>query len=210
MTKMDINGNTALELLDLPDLAVVLAECDDGTILYAGGGVRRLFPDVDPEKAVGQKFGDVFSFSGEGASGLFPIRRTQDNKEGFSFRSVMGDRHFEIRIRLIDLEEEAIAACYIYDRTSQVRELEKVRSRYHSQITMMSGVSPQALGTIRMNLTRNTYETPLGRVSKGLRDLRQRTVDELFDYACERCVTFEDEQAYGSVFVREKLQQSFL
>ena len=96
------------------------------------------------------------------------------------------------------------------DNTEAYKEKTRIRNYYHSQITMMSGVSPYAIGMYRMNLTRNEFNPQiLGRSSSGLRNQIPRTVDEFFDYAYERCGTLRDEKRFSNIFSRDRLLMSF-
>jgi CheY-like chemotaxis protein len=98
---------------------------------------------------------------------------------------------------------------YVRDDTAAYRARQRMEENYHNQITLMSDVSPQAVGTYRINLTRNTFMENFGASSEDFDVRKIRTADELFEFAYEHCATRGDEEELSAVFERGRLLQSF-
>ncbi len=194
-------------ILDDANMAVYVVDAATSEILYASDRVKDFFPSA--------------SVPCDGPCYQTLIGRTKPctfcRRERLSQEKLTDREHFFKKFgkdyifsgKYIDWNGKAAIINYVYDNTLSYEEKQLLKNNYRAQITLMSDVSPNALGTYRINLTKNAMKEPLGTTSKGFEEQKPETVDELFEYAYEHCGTLEDEKAYSDKFSREKLMQSF-
>ena len=209
-------------IVDHTGTGVFVLEFADQSILYANDSVDVFFPPSalppsgDPDSAGkkrdlrGKSFSEFLQDIDTEASDTLSrkIRAGKPLRWSHFFPAYGREYHFSGKQASFDGRE--IFLIYITDTTDSYKEKARIRNHYHAQITLMSGVSPYALGLYRMNLTRNEFNPQvLGRASGRLRNQIPKTVDEFFEYAYEHCGTLRDEKRFSSLFSRDQLLMSF-
>ena len=209
------NSGTGVLVLSLPAQ----------NIIYASGSVDTFFPSFSahspggyffpgsisgPRNLCGSSFhkflSDIDQVAADTLSGKIRIGQPFTWSHYFPAYG----REFRFSGKKVDTDEKNIFIIYITDTTESYKEKARIRNHYHSQITLMSGVSPYALGLYRMNLTKNEFNPQvIGKASARLRNQIPKTVDEFFEYAYEHCGTLRDEKRFSSLFSRDQLLMSF-
>ena len=204
---------------------ILVLEFESLNILYAGSRMAAFFPpsaalsDHDApvkedsdfrDSLLGRSFRDFLqTVDPEAAETLSGKIRTGQPLHWSHFFPAYS-REYCFNGKKADFEGRETFLIYITDTTDSYKEKARIRNHYHAQITLMSGVSPYALGLYRMNLTKNEFNPQvLGRASGRLRNQIPKTVDEFFEYASEHCGTLRDEKRFSSLFSRGQLLMSF-
>lgn len=193
-------------IVEASGTGVLVVDYESLEILYASESVASFFPEAGEKPFLGQTLGEsLAAIDSEAAKALSDKTRSGGFWEWSHFFRAYG-REYRFSGKRTAMSDRDVFILYMFDSTDSYKEKVRIRNHYHSQITMMSGVSPYALGMYRMNLSRNEFNPQvLGRTSDGLRNQIPKTVDEFFDYAYEHCGTRRDEKLFGSIFSRYHL-----
>ncbi len=196
------------KILNDSNMAVYISDAATLELLFVSDKVRSFFPKA-ADSLIGTPCYKALIGRGKPCTFCHRERLSEGSlceREHF-FKAFGKDYIFSGKT--MELDGKLVIVDYVYDNTAAYEEQRRLKDHYYSQITLMSDVAPNALGTYRMNLTKNTMRTPLGKTSVGFEKEKPETVDEFFEYAYEHCGTLEDERAYSEKFSRAKLMQTF-
>ncbi|MGX8728001.1 MAG: response regulator [Lachnospiraceae bacterium] len=208
------------KIVENSSTGILVLEFANQKIIYASRSVDTFFPEssVLPHSSLsgesrelrGHSFRSFLAdIDAEAADTLLEKIKTGKPLAWSHYFPAYG-REYRFSGKQTSFDGQEVFLIYITNTTESYKEKARIRNHYHSQITMMSGVSPYALGLYRMNLTKNEFNPQvLGRASGRLRNQIPKTVDEFFEYAYERCGTLRDEKRFSSLFSRDHLLMSF-
>ena len=166
-------------------------------------------PETDAEILIGKNLQEIFERSPEWRGFRFADKirsgKEYDLEEYFEHRK----KCWVIHGREIEFEGRKVMAHYFYDVTAEHRIRTNLRNRYYSEITLMSDVSPYALGMYRLNLSQNKMGIPLGKMPEGMELLYPMSVDAFFQFLAERCARKEDSGNFMNMFNRRKLMREY-
>ena len=196
-------------ILNSSDAGIIVCDLETGSILYVTKNIDDYFKDLNVKEYTGRSCQELFADAAYD-SGIRILEKISSGKE-YEIVEYFEQRKKCIRAkgRVLAYEGNRAMAHYFYDITKEHHLQTSLRNRYYSEITMMSGVSPYALGTYRINLTRNTMEIPLGKTPEGMGFLNPMSVDSLFRFFAGRCGEREEEKTFASIFDRRKLLHEY-
>lgn len=206
---MDKDYGLIESILNSSDAGIIVCDLETGSILYVTKNIDDYFKDLNVKEYTGRSCQELFADAAYD-SGIRILEKISSGKE-YEIVEYFEQRKKCVRAKgkALEYEGKRAMAHYFYDITKEHHLQTSLRNRYYSEITMMSGVSPYALGTYRINLTRNTMEIPLGKTPEGMGFLNPMSVDSLFRFFAGRCGEREEEKRFASVFDRRKLLHEY-
>ena len=191
------------------DTCILVCDAETQEILYATDTIKEFIPETEAEALIGKNCQELFVKCPEWRGFRFADKirsgKEYDLEEYFEHRK----KCWAIHGREIEFEGHKVMAHYFYDVTAEHRIRTNLRNRYYSEITLMSDVSPYALGMYRLNLSQNKMEIPLGKMPEGMELLYPMSVDAFFRFLAERCARKEDSENFMNVFNRRKLMREY-
>ena len=191
------------------DTCILVCDAETQEILYATDTIKEFIPETEAEALIGKNCQELFDKCPEWRGFRFADKirsgKEYDLEEYFEHRK----KCWAIHGREIEFEGHKVMAHYFYDVTAEHRIRTNLRNRYYSEITLMSDVSPYALGMYRLNLSQNKMEIPLGKMPEGMELLYPMSVDAFFRFLAERCARKEDSENFMNVFNRRKLMREY-
>ena len=191
------------------DTCILVCDAETQEILYATDTIKEFIPETDAENLIGKNCQEIFDRSPEWRGFRFADKirsgKEYDLEEYFEHRK----KCWVIHGREIEFEGRKVMAHYFYDVTAEHRIRTNLRNRYYSEITLMSDVSPYALGMYRLNLSQNKMGIPLGKMPEGMELLYPMSVDAFFRFLAERCARKEDSGNFTNMFNRRKLMREY-
>ena len=191
------------------DTCILVCDSETQEILYVTDTIKEFIPETDAENLIGKNCQEIFDRSPEWRGFRFADKirsgKEYDIEEYFEHRK----KCWAIHGREIEFEGHKVMAHYFYDVTAEHRIRTNLRNRYYSEITLMSDVSPYALGMYRLNLSQNKMGIPLGKMPEGMELLYPMSVDAFFQFLAERCARKEDSGNFISMFNRRKLMREY-
>ena len=191
------------------DTCILVCDAETQEILYATDTIKEFIPETEAEALIGKNCQELFVKCPEWRGFRFADKirsgKEYDLEEYFEHRK----KCWAIHGREIEVEGHKVMAHYFYDVTAEHRIRTNLRNRYYSEITLMSDVSPYALGMYRLNLSQNKMEIPLGKMPEGMELLYPMSVDAFFRFLAERCARKEDSENFMNVFNRRKLMREY-
>lgn len=191
------------------DTCILVCDAETQEILYATDTIKEFIPETEAEVLIGKNCQELFDKCPEWRGFRFADKirsgKEYDLEEYFEHRK----KCWAIHGREIEFEGHKVMAHYFYDVTAEHRIRTNLRNRYYSEITLMSDVSPYALGMYRLNLSQNKMEIPLGKMPEGMELLYPMSVDAFFSFLAERCARKEDSENFMNMFNRRKLMREY-
>ena len=191
------------------DTCILVCDAETQEILYATDTIKEFIPETEAEVLIGKNCQELFDKCPEWRGFRFADKirsgKEYDIEEYFEHRK----KCWAIHGREIEFEGHKVMAHYFYDVTAEHRIRTNLRNRYYSEITLMSDVSPYALGMYRLNLSQNKMEIPLGKMPEGMELLYPMSVDAFFRFLAERCARKEDSGNFMNMFNRRKLMREY-
>lgn len=191
------------------DTCILVCDAETQEILYATDTIKEFIPETEAEALIGKNCQELFDKCPEWRGFRFADKirsgKEYDLEEYFEHRK----KCWAIHGREIEFEGHKVMAHYFYDVTAEHRIRTNLRNRYYSEITLMSDVSPYALGMYRLNLSQNKMEIPLGKMPEGMELLYPMSVDAFFRFLAERCARKEDSGNFMNMFNRRKLMHEY-
>ena len=191
------------------DTCILVCDAETQEILYATDTIKEFIPETEAEALIGKNCQELFDKCPEWRGFRFADKirsgKEYDLEEYFEHRK----KCWAIHGREIEFEGHKVMAHYFYDVTAEHRIRTNLRNRYYSEITLMSDVSPYALGMYRLNLSQNKMEIPLGKMPEGMELLYPMSVDAFFRFLAERCARKEDSENFMNMFNRRKLMHEY-
>ena len=207
----ELNNDYGLlnSVLNRAGTIILVCDVESLKVLYASDNAEVIFSGRKPEDVIGMNCLEAL----DKTSGAHVIRFTEKLKSRKEYEM---EEYFEpqgecwrARGREFEYEGRKVMAHYIYDVTDEHRLRTDLRNRYYADITLMSDVSPYALGMYRLNLSQNTMGIPLGRVPEGMDILHPMNVDVFFRCLAERCGKKADEKSFVNLFDRRTLIREY-
>lgn len=188
---------------------IIVCDAETQIILYASSNIESYFPEITASDLTGR---DFLTFLGECPDG--PFSRLADKcRYGREYEieeyPANTGKCWLVRGKKFIYADRRVMAHYFLDLTDECRLQATLRNQYYSEITMMSEVSPYALGTYRMNLTQNTMKIPLGRQPEGLQNIHPLSVDAFFNFLAVQAGSLVDQERFAKVYDRRKLIRDF-
>ena len=206
---MDSFNGLLKAVMNHTDTCILVCDAETQEILYATDTIKEFITETDAEELIGKNCQEVIDKCPEWRGFRFvdKIRsgKEYDIEEYFEHRK----KCWAIHGREIEFEGHRVMAHYFYDVTAEHRIRTNLRNRYYSEITLMSDVSPYALGMYRLNLSQNKMGIPLGKMPEGMELLYPMSVDAFFQFLAERCARKEDSGNFMSMFNRRKLMREY-
>ena len=206
---MDSFNGLLKAVMNHTDTCILVCDSETQEILYATDTIKEFIPETDAEILIGKNLQEIFERSPEWRGFRFADKirsgKEYDLEEYFEHRK----KCWVIHGREIEFEGRKVMAHYFYDVTAEHRIRTNLRNRYYSEITLMSDVSPYALGMYRLNLSQNKMEIPLGKMPEGMELLYPMSVDAFFLFLAERCARKEDSGNFMNMFNRRKLMREY-
>lgn len=206
---MDSFNGLLKAVMNHTDTCILVCDSETQEILYVTDTIKEFIPETDAEILIGKNLQEIFERSPEWRGFRFADKirsgKEYDLEEYFEHRK----KCWVIHGREIEFEGRKVMAHYFYDVTAEHRIRTNLRNRYYSEITLMSDVSPYALGMYRLNLSQNKMEIPLGKMPEGMELLYPMSVDAFFRFLAERCARKEDSENFMNVFNRRKLMREY-
>lgn len=191
------------------DTCILVCDAATQEILYVTDTIKEFIPETEAEALIGKNCQELFDKCPEWRGFRFADKirsgKEYDLEEYFEHRK----KCWAIHGREIEFEGHKVMAHYFYDVTAEHRIRTNLRNRYYSEITLMSDVSPYALGMYRLNLSQNKMEIPLGKMPEGMELLYPMSVDAFFRFLAERCARKEDSGNFMNMFNRRKLMHEY-
>ena len=191
------------------DTCILVCDAETQEILYATDTIKEFIPETEAEALIGKNCQELFVKCPEWRGFRFADKirsgKEYDLEEYFEHRK----KCWAIHGREIEFEGHKVMAHYFYDVTAEHRIRTNLRNRYYSEITLMSDVSPYALGMYRLNLSQNKMEIPLGKMPEGMELLYPMSVDAFFCFLADRCARKEDSGNFMNMFNRRKLMREY-
>ena len=191
------------------DTCILVCDAATQEILYVTDTIKEFIPETEAEALIGKNCQELFDKCPEWRGFRFADKirsgKEYDLEEYFEHRK----KCWAIHGREIEFEGHKVMAHYFYDVTAEHRIRTNLRNRYYSEITLMSDVSPYALGMYRLNLSQNKMEIPLGKMPEGMELLYPMSVDAFFRFLAERCARKEDSENFMNMFNRRKLMHEY-
>lgn len=206
---MDSFNGLLKAVMNHTDTCILVCDSETQEILYVTDTIKEFIPETDAEILIGKNLQEIFERSPEWRGFRFADKirsgKEYDLEEYFEHRK----KCWVIHGREIEFEGRKVMAHYFYDVTAEHRIRTNLRNRYYSEITLMSDVSPYALGMYRLNLSQNKMEIPLGKMPEGMELLYPMSVDAFFRFLAERCARKEDSGNFMNMFNRRKLMREY-
>ena len=206
---MDSFNGLLKAVMNHTDTCILVCDSETQEILYVTDTIKEFIPETDAEILIGKNLQEIFERSPEWRGFRFADKirsgKEYDLEEYFEHRK----KCWVIHGREIEFEGRKVMAHYFYDVTAEHRIRTNLRNRYYSEITLMSDVSPYALGMYRLNLSQNKMEIPLGKMPEGMELLYPMSVDAFFRFLAERCARKEDSGNFTNMFNRRKLMREY-
>lgn len=191
------------------DTCILVCDAATQEILYVTDTIKEFIPETEAEALIGKNCQELFDKCPEWRGFRFADKirsgKEYDLEEYFEHQK----KCWAIHGREIEFEGHKVMAHYFYDVTAEHRIRTNLRNRYYSEITLMSDVSPYALGMYRLNLSQNKMEIPLGKMPEGMELLYPMSVDAFFRFLAERCARKEDSGNFMNMFNRRKLMHEY-
>lgn len=206
---MENDSRLLKAVLNQCETCILVCDADTQEILYASDNIGSLISDSSPENLIGSYCPDVLERVTHGRDIRF-VDKIRSGKE-YKIEEYFEQRKkcWMIQGKEIEYDGRKVMAHYFYDVTAEHRLRTNLRNRYYSEITLMSSVSPYALGMYRLNLSQNTMGIPLGKVPEGMELLHPMSVDAFFHFLADRCGSREDTKNFNSMFDRRKLVREY-
>ena len=206
---MDSFNGLLKAVMNHTDTCILVCDSETQEILYVTDTIKEFIPETDAEILIGKNLQEIFERSPKWRGFRFADKirsgKEYDLEEYFEHRK----KCWVIHGREIEFEGRKVMAHYFYDVTAEHRIRTNLRNRYYSEITLMSDVSPYALGMYRLNLSQNKMEIPLGKMPEGMELLYPMSVDAFFRFLAERCARKEDSGNFMNMFNRRKLMREY-
>ena len=191
------------------DTCILVCDAETQEILYATDTIKEFIPETEAEALIGKNCQELFDKCPEWRGFRFADKIRSGKEYDLEEYFVHRKKCWAIHGREIEFEGHKVMAHYFYDVTAEHRIRTNLRNRYYSEITLMSDVSPYALGMYRLNLSQNKMEIPLGKMPEGMELLYPMSVDAFFRFLAERCARKEDSENFMNVFNRRKLMREY-
>ena len=206
---MDSFNGLLKAVMNHTDTCILVCDSETQEILYVTDTIKEFIPETDAEILIGKNLQEIFERSPKWRGFRFADKirsgKEYDLEEYFEHRK----KCWVIHGREIEFEGRKVMAHYFYDVTAEHRIRTNLRNRYYSEITLMSDVSPYALGMYRLNLSQNKMGIPLGKMPEGMELLYPMSVDAFFRFLAERCARKEDSENFMNMFNRRKLIREY-
>ena len=196
-------------LLDMSETCILVCDIDTQEILFVSNSAEQLFQDVKADELQGMNCPELLEKALHGSGyRLLDFIRSGNEYETEEYCDWL-KKCWRVKGRKAEYDSRTVMAHYFYDVTKEYRLRTSMRNRYYSEITMMSSVSPYAIGMYRINLTQNTMGIPLGKMPDGMELLHPMSADAFFRFLSGRCGLPEDAEQFAGVFDRRRLLREY-